>query len=511
MNRFRWLTPLTLIIALGVLLSSAVMTQKYGTVLKVGMQTDPVGLDPHVTEATSTRNQLENVYDTLVKFDSKGKIGPSLARSWRVSKDAKTWTFTLRSNVKFHSGRTFTASDVVFSINRIKDPNVKSPRAEDFAVVDSITAKNNATVVMQLQKPFAPLLAKLAQSLNVIVAKESVATINSKPNGTGPFMFVEYIPSTRMVLKKNPNYWETDAKGNKLPYLDGITYSYLPDPTARTTALRTGQVDWIEYVPAADVATLRKDPGVQIVGGLSANFRAMYLNVKQKPLDDVRVRQALAYAIDPQEVVDVALFGTGGVAARGTTIPAGNFYAYNQSPYSKVNIEKAKSLLKDAGLPNGFTLDLRVTSTYDFLRTPAEVIQAQLEKIGVKVNIIAEEWSVYLPNFLKANYMATVIGNSGLSDPDDYLYDIFYSESGGKYNNFSDPELDKLLEQGRLVADQNKRKAIYDKVQARILQLVPMVFLFHSAQYEGLSRAVKGFEHYPNTSYLGLRTTWLEP
>ena len=107
--------------------------------------------------------------------------------------------------------------------------------------------------------------------------------------------------------------------------------------------------------------------------------------------------------------------------------------------------------------------------------------------------------------------MATVIGSSGLSDPDDYLYDIFFSESGGKYNNFSDPELDKLLEQGRLVADQNKRKAIYDKVQARILQLVPMVFLFHSAQYEGLSRSVKGFEHFPNTSYLGLRTTWLEP
>ena len=511
MNRFRWLSPLIVVVTLGAILSSGVMTQKYGNILRAGMQTDPVGLDPHVTEATSTRNQLENVYDTLVKFDSKGKIGPALARSWRVSKDAKTWTFTLHSGVKFHNGRTFVASDVVYSINRIKDPSVKSPRAEDFAVVDSITATNNNTVVMKLQKPFAPLLAKLAQSLNVIVPKEAVATINSKPVGTGPFMFVEYVPSTRMVLKKNPDYWEKDARGNKLPYLDGITYSYLPDPTARTTALRTGQVDWIEYVPAADVATLRKDASLQIVGGLSANFRAMYLNVKQKPLDDVRVRQAIAYAIDPQEVVDVALFGTGGVAAKGTTIPAGNFYAYTQSPYGKVNIEKSKALLKEAGLPNGFTLDLKVTSTYDFLRTPAEVIQAQLEKVGIKVNIQAEEWSVYLPNFLKANYMSTVIGSSGLSDPDDYLYNTFNSDSGGKYNNFSDPEIDKLLDQGRLVADQNKRKVIYDQVQARILQLVPMVFLFHSAQYEGLSKNVKGFEHFPNTSYLGFRTTWLEP
>ena len=510
MRKSKWFTPLAIALVLGGAALSIVSAQKTGGILRAGMQTDPVGLDPHVTEATSTRNQLENVYDTLVKFDSKGKIVPSLARSWRVSTDAKTWTFSLRSGVKFHNGRTFVADDVVYSINRIKDPTVKSPRAEDFAVISSVTVSNASTVVMKLQKPFAPLLAKLALSLNVIVAKEAIATINSKPIGTGPFSFVEYIPNTRMVLKRNPDYYERDAKGNKLPYLDGITYTYLPDPTARTTALRTGQVDWIEYVPAADVTTLRKDASVQIVGGLSANFRALYLNLKQKPLDDVRVRQAIAYAIDPQEVVDVALFGTGGVAAKGTTIPAGNFYAFDRSPYGRPNLERAKALLKEAGLPNGFTLDLKVTSTYDFLRTPAEVIQAQLQKIGIKVNIQAEEWSVYLPNYLKANYMATVIGNSGLSDPDDYLYNIFQSESGGKYNNFSDVELDKLLEQGRLVADQNKRKAIYDAVQARVLQLVPMVFLFHSAQYEGLGKSVKGFEHYPNTSYLGFRTTWLE-
>lgn len=484
--------------------------QKMGGILRAGMQADPVGLDPHTTNATATRNQLENVYDTLVRFDSKGKIVPSLAQRWRVSNDGLTWVFILRPGVTFHNGRALEASDVVYSINRIKDPAIKSPRADDFSVVSSVTATDKFTVTIKLKQPFAPLLAKLAFSMNVVIPKEAADTIGSKPVGTGPFMFVEYVPNTRMVLKRNPKYWEKDPSGNRLPYLDGITYSYLPDATARTTALRAGSVDWIEYVPASDVKTVKNDPKLEVVGGLSANYRALFFNVKEKPLDDPRVRQAIAYAINPQEVVDVALFGTGGVAAKGTTVPAGNFYAYDKSPYGTPNIDKAKQLLAAAGLPNGFTLDLKVTSTYDFLRTPAEVIQAQLAKIGVKVNIQALEWSVYLPDFVGKKYVATIIGESGQGDPDDYLFSPFSSKSNSNFTNFGDPALDKLLDEGRVTGNQDKRKAIYDKAQARILELSPMVFLFHSAQYEGIATYVKGFDHFPNTSYLGLRTTWLD-
>jgi peptide/nickel transport system substrate-binding protein len=500
---------LGIVLGVATLLSLSV-AQKSGGVLRAGMQADPVGLDPHTTNATATRNQLENVYDTLVRFDSKGKIIPSLAQSWTASKDKLTWTFVMRTGVRFHNGRALEASDVVYSINRIKDPSLKSPRADNFSQVESVRASSKLTVVFKLKQPFSPLLAKLAASLNVILPKEAVETINTKPVGTGPFTFSEYIPNTRMVLKRNPNYWERDARGTRLPYLEGITFSYLPDATARTTALRAGSVDWIEYVPASDIKTVRDAPNLEVVGGLSANFRSLYFNLKEKPLDDVRVRQAIAYAIDPQEVVDVALFGAGGVVAKGTTIPTGGFYSFANSPYGKPNLERARQLLRDAGVPNGFSLDLKVTSTYDFLRAPAEVIQAQLAKIGVKVNIQAEEWSVYLPNFVGKKFTSTIIGESGQGDPDDYLYNVFHSKGNGNYMNFSDPALDKLLEEGREIADQEDRKALYDRAQERILQLVPMVPLFHSAQYEGLATYVKGFEHYPNTSYLGLRTTWLD-
>jgi peptide/nickel transport system substrate-binding protein len=499
------------IIILGaVTLISLGLAQKSGGILRAGMQADPVGLDPHTTNATATRNQLENVYDTLVRFDEKGKIVPGVALNWRTSSDNLTWTFNMRPGIQFHNGRALDALDVAYSINRIKDPATKSPRAGDFAQVDTIQAPNRTTVVFKLKQPFSPLLAKLAFSLNVIVPKEAVPTISTKPVGTGPFTFIEYIPSTRMVLRRNPAYWERDAKGVKLPYLDGITFSYLPDATARSTALRTGTVDWIEYVSAADIATIKRDPKLDVVGGLSANYRGLLFNIKEKPLDDVRVRQAIAFAINPKEVVDVALFGAGGVVAKGLTIPGSSFYAFDGSPYGTVNLEKARALLREAGYPNGFNLDLKVTSTFDFLRTPAEVLQAQLAKIGVNLKIQAEEWSVYLPNFTGKKYVSTIIGSSGQSDPDDYLYTPFHTKGGGNFMNFSDPQVDKLLEQGRATAKQDARKKIYDEAQERILQLVPMVPLFHSAQYEGIATYVKGFEHYTNTSYLGLRTTYLD-
>ncbi len=504
----RWL-----VLALAAFAGLAFAQPKYGGTLVAGMQTDPVGLDPHITNATSTRNMLENVYDTLVMFDSSLQIVPALAESWEVSDDGLTWTFHLREGVTFHDGDPLQASDVVFSINRIKDPAIASPRADDFAVVADIQAPDERTVVMTLSEPFSPLLSKLAASLNVIVSEDVVAEhgdLQEVVVGTGPFRFVEYVPQTRLVLERNPDFWGADAEGNQLPYLDGITFQFYPDPTARTTAIQTGSVDFIEYVPSADVEVLRADPDVEVVGGLSANFRSIYFNVERPPFDDVNVRRAIAYAIDEQAIVDLALFGTGGVAATGTTIPASNFYGIEDSPYVGRDVEAARAALAASAYPDGFEFDLYVTSTYDFLRTPAEVIQANLAEIGITANIVAEDWSIYLPKALEGDFAATILGESGQSDPDDFLFNVFYTDNGGNLGNFSDPELDALLEQGRRVADQEERRAVYEQAQQRILELAPHVFLFHSSQFEALRSDVLGFEHFPNTSYLGLRTTWLD-
>jgi len=501
------------LLAAALLASLALAQPTMGGVLRVGMQTDPVGLDPHITNATSTRNMLENVYDTLVMFDSSLQIVPGLAESWTASDDGLTWTFTLREGVTFHDGTPLTASDVVFSIQRIGDPAIASPRGDDFAVVEEISAPDDRTVVMNLSEPFSPLLSKLAHSLNVVVSQAAVeryGDLQENVIGTGPFRFAEYLPQTRMILERNDSFWGTDDAGNALPYLDGIEFVFYPDPTARTTAIATGNVDFIEYVPAADVDVLRADQDVAIVGGLSANFRSIYFNVQRAPFDDVNVRRAMSYAIDEQAVVDLALFGTGGVPATGTTIPSSNYYGVSDSPYVGRDVEAATAALAASGYPDGFEYDLYVTSTYDFLRTPAEVIQSNLADIGITTNIVSEDWSIYLPKALEGDFQATILGESGQSDPDDFLFNVFYTDNGGNLGNYSNLELDALLEEGRQVSDQDQRRAIYAEAQEIILDQAPHVFLFHSSQFEALLQDVRGFEHFPNTSYLGLRTTWLD-
>ncbi|MCL6531167.1 ABC transporter substrate-binding protein [Meiothermus ruber] len=502
-----------LLVLLVLVLAAVSLAQKAGGILRAGMQTDPVGLDPHTTNATASRNVLENIYDTLVMLDSKGRIVPGLAQSWSVSPDGLTWTFRLRPGVIFHNGDPLKASDVVFSINRIKDPATKSPRANDFALVRSVTAPNNNTVVITLSQPFSPLLAKLAFSTNAIVsekvAKEHNNDLNKAVIGTGPFRFVEYIPQTRLVVRKWDKYWQKGNQGRPLPYLDGITYTFYPDPAARSTALRAGAVDWIEYVTAADVRPLKADRNLVVVGGPSANFRALYFNTTREPYNNPKVRQAIAYAIDKKAIVDLALFGTGGIVARGTTIPSGA-YAYTNSPYNTRDVAKAKQLLAEAGLPNGFTMNLYVTSTYDFLRTPADVIRDNLAEIGIRVNIQAEDWNVYLPKALRSEFDVTLLGTSGQADPDDYLFNTFHPSSALNLSKYKNDRVTQLLEQGRRVSSQSERQRIYTQVQELVLQDSPMVFLFHSAQYEAMNRRVQGFLHFPNTSYLAFRYTWLQ-
>jgi len=475
------------------------------------MQTDPVGLDPHLTNATATKNMLENTYDTLVMFNASLEIIPGLAESWEASEDGLQWTFHLRDAL-WHDGTSVTAADVKFSIERIKDPATASPRSGDFAVIQRIDVVDDRTLVFTLSEPFTPLLSFLAMSMNVIVPQHVVEEHGDMQNvvvGSGPFRFVEYLPQTRLVVERFDDYWGRDADGNQLPYLDGITFTFYPDPTARTTAILTGNVDWIEYVPAVDVPSVRADPNVEVVGGLSANYRSLMFNCAVEPFDDYRVRRAFAYAIDRQMVVDLALFGTGGVVATGTTIPAGNYYAVDASPYDTRDLEKARALLTEAGYPNGFEFDLYVTSTYDFLRDPAEIIQANLADIGVRANIVPADWSIYLPTYYALDYAATILGFSGQADPDAFLYTPFFSTSGGNYFNFADERLDALLLAGRREPDPEARRAIYLEAQERILELSPMVFLFHSAQYSANRLDVEGYQHFPNTSYLAFRTTWL--
>jgi len=239
-------------------------------------------------------------------------------------------------------------------------------------------------------------------------------------------------------------------------------------------------------VPAVDVPALEADPSVVIAGGVTSNFRSVQFNTTRPPFDDHRVRNAFAYAIDKQAVVDLALFGTGGVVATGTTIPAGNYYAVEDSPYNVRDVEKARALLAEAGYPDGFEFEFYITSTYDFLRDPAEIIQANLAEIGVTANIKLEDWSIFLPHYVAGDFTAST-----------------------NFGKFADERVDELLLAGRQEPDPEARRELYREAQARILELSPHVFLFHSAQYAAHTPAVQGYDFFPNGSYIGFRHIWL--
>ena len=479
---------------------------KRGGVLRAGMSADPSNLDPHRSTDTTTRNIFENVYDTLIGFDKDMSLVPSLAERWEIP-DPTTYVFHLRRNVKFHSGDPLTADDVVFSLERIRNPKTGSPYMANFESVTSVTARDPSTVVFKLKEPFAPLLTTLARTFIVIMSQKALGEAGDAAKtivGTGPFKFVEFIPGQRLRVVRHDQYWKPG-----LPYLDGIDFIPFPDPVAQVTALRTGAVDWIEYVPDAEVEPLRADASMTVVGGLGTNFRAIYFNAQKAPFDNPKVRQAIAWALDRQEIVDVALFKVGGTVMKGGPMPPGH-WAYIDYQLYKQDYAKAKQLLAEAGHPNGFTAEMLVNSNFAMLRTPAEVIQKQLKPLGISLTIRLDEWTSYIKSVRTGQYQVTILGTSGLSDPDDYFFLQMHSKAGNNRVFWRNGDFDRLVEEGRRTVESAKRRSLYEQVQKLVIDQAPMAYMFYSNQYEAMSKRVKGFVHWTNTSYLGFATTWLD-
>ncbi len=479
---------------------------KSGGIIKIGAATEPPSLDPHATDDTATRNVFENVYDTLLAWTPDGQLVPNLATDWTITDDT-TYTFTLRDDVVFHDGSPLTADDVVFSVERILDPATASPWAGDFGTLESVTALDEHTVQFILAEPFAPFLPNLARTFNAIMSRSALGEggdANTTVIGTGPYKFVEYVPAQRLVLEKNADYWKPG-----LPYLDGLEWSYFPDSVSLINALKTGAVDWTGVVPAADVESLRAE-GFGVVGGLATNFRGIFYNTTVPPFDDPRVRKALSIALDRDEIVDLAFFGVGGEPIVGSPLPPDSWAYGTFGQSSGPDIEGAKALLAEAGYPDGFDTVLSVQSNFPFLRAPAEPIQAELAAIGVNVDLQVDEFGTFFDHVLSGDYQMALFGNSGLADPDDYFFTSLDSEGGSNFVRWSDPTFDALVDQGRTTIDQDARKEIYDQLQEYLMEQVPIAYLYYSTQFEGFRPDVKGFEHWTNTSHLGLATTWLD-
>ena len=485
--------------------TTAAKPGKTGGILKVGINQDVVGLDPHTTNATASLHVIEHIYSGLLRFNEKLEILPDVAESYTVT-DPTTYTFKLRKGVKFHNGREMKAEDVKYSLNRIKDPATASPRASNFAPITGIETPDDYTVVIKLKAPYAPLLSVLADVTSAIVPKEVVDANGGKLDkvavGTGPFKFKEYVPNTRIVLEKNPDYF---VQGE--PYLDGIQFIPIPDDTARSTAVRTGTVDLIEYAPAKDLPLYKGDSKITVFGDGNNNVRFLAFNLTVKPFDNPKVRQAIAWAIDRGQVLEAAVSGAGTPLDAGPFLPS--FWPGLQTPIYKQDLTKAKALLSEAGYPNGFTAKLKNTPTYSFLGNAGIVVQEQLKAIGINFEIVSEEWSVFLKDYLGKNFEAVVSGYSAFADPHLPMDNYYVTGRPNNFMSYSNPEFDKLIDQASQITDQAQRAKLYQQAQTILANDAPQVFLYAANQYEATQSYVKGYVHYINGSHLSFREVWL--
>ncbi|MCA9833774.1 MAG: hypothetical protein KC435_07520 [Thermomicrobiales bacterium] len=475
-----------------------------GGTLRLGVQGDPVELDPGLVLLDAAGLVIEFVYESLVHEGPDLKPEPRLATHWEISEDGLTYTFHLRDGVTFHNGRSLIAADVKYTIDRIMNPDTASPWIGDTASIASVDAPDDATVVLNLNRPDASILSALTRRGFGVVPQEEVEVngdLRQMMVGTGPFRFVEFIPNSHLTLTRNENYW---LEGR--PYLDGLEVMVIPDDTARITALVSGTLDMIEATPARSYETVDADEALTRIGGDSTNLRWIVFNQRREPWDRVEVRQAIARGIVRQQIIDAAVLGHGQPLVG--VYPA-RFWAGWPDPAPEGDIEAAKADLAALELPSDLKPGILSWAEYDFLLNTSIVVQEQLKQMGIESEIEAEENATYLERHFGGDYDIAVMGAGGYRDPNDFIFQSFSTDGSTNAAGYSNPKMDELLLAAIAESDIEKRRELYLEIQALQIEELPWLMLYTSANYTSMNAKVQGFEHYLSGSFDSIREIWI--
>jgi peptide/nickel transport system substrate-binding protein len=474
--------------------------------LVFGSGGQPVNLEPgNITDGNSIIVQRQ-IYERLLEFKpGTTELQPSLATSWSADKDGKVWTFKLRTGVKFHDGTNFNAEAVKFNVERWWDP--KHPhgyrnagktyeiwqqlfggfKGDPKSLLQDIKVDDNYTIQFALKQPFAAFPAAIgsgyfgiASPAAIQKAGASYGTPSSLAVGTGPFIFKEWRTGDRILLEKNPNYWQQG-----LPKTNQIAIRFITDPSARLAQLRAGQVDFTVDLSPDQMPEIQRDPNLEPVPRPSLNLGYLALNPSYKPLSDVRVRQAIALAINKKAIVQ-AFWGTLGTGDSHFTPPSLNWAQSAKISDYEHNPQKAKQLLAEAGYPNGFDLELwYMPVSRPYFPTPkpiAEAFAADLSAIGIRVSLKTKDWAAYLADRNKApGYQAFMLGWTGdYGDPDNFYYPHFGPGSTQDLGGWKNDQLLKLLDSGRATGDSAARAKIYAEVDEILHREVVRLPVVHS-------------------------------
>jgi peptide/nickel transport system substrate-binding protein len=471
----------TLVVVLAIVLAAAVSVPAQApNRLIVQSQAEPPGLDMTATPATATSGVIfYNVQEALVKVDRHGKLVPWLAERWHTA-DNRNYTFFLKKGVRFHNGRELKAADVKYAFERALNPETKHPYAKDYEAIGDIIVKDDYTVTFALKSVNASFLQNIARAGSVIYPREAVETMKSAPIGTGPFRFEEWVRGDRIVLVRNPDYY---VKG--LPKLDRVTYRFITDPNAVLAALKAGDVDVSLFgLGPEHVQDVQKDPRFQVIVGDTTNDVILAMNNSRKPYTDVRVRRALTYGINKQDVLKGAMFGMGKIL--GTNVDPLNPYYVDMSNAMPYDPAKAKKLLAEAGYPNGFDTVLKVSPQYYYTVRSAEVIADNLKKVGVNVRIEQIEWGQWLSRvFREADYDLTIIGHAEAWDIKNYANPKYYFR-------YDSAKFQELFAKSEVTVDDKARRDLYVQMQKLMVEDAPVVWLFMHPRLAVAKKGVQG-------------------
>lgn len=456
-----------------------------GEVLVAAIGGEPDQLDPQKTTSYFAFEVLENVFDTLVEPDENLEMQPALAESWEVSDDQLTWTFTLRDDVTFHDGSEFTSADVVYSYNRIIDEELSN--AWKFSAVTDVAAPDDDTVVITVAQPTPNLLSSLGGFKGMAIVHEENAEsgdITTAPIGTGPFAVSDYISGDRITLTANPDYW------GGAPELGGVEYRFISEPATALAALRSGEVQWTDVVPPQQVEELESDDALELGVTPSSDYWYLALNQAREPWNDVRVRQAIAYAIDRDAIVQAVSYGT--AELNQLAIPEASAWYTSYDTYS-TDLGAAQALLDEAGYTGG-TLDLLATSDYPETVTAAQIIAANLEPLGIEVSIRQPDFSTWLDEQNSGNFDMLMMGWLGNIDPDDFYYSQHHSSGASNAQGYANPEVDELLDAARIETDAEARKDLYAKAATIIADDASYIYLYNPSVIQAWSPSLSGYD-----------------
>jgi len=464
MNRLNRLMTGVASAALAVIATSAFAKDD----ITVAMQLEPPHLDPTSAAAGAIDSVLyTNVFEGLTRFMGDGSVVPGLAESWEISEDGLTYTFKLREGVTFHDGTTMDAEDVKFTLDRINAEDSANAQKALYAAISEVNVIDPQTVEVKLSEPNGNMLFNLAWGDAVIVAPETVETIKQTPIGTGAFKFENWNQGDKITLTRNDDYW------GEAPALASATFKFISDPTAAFASVMAEDVDVFTGFPAPEnIPQFEADPRFQVLIGSTEGETILSINNKREPFDNVKVREAVAHAIDRQAIINGAMFGYG--------TPIGTHFAPHNPDYvdltemSSYDPEKSKALLAEAGFPDGFETTLHLPPP-SYARRGGEIIAAQLAEVGIKAQITNVEWAQWLETVFKGkDFGLSIVSHTEPMDINIYANPDYYFQ----YDN---AEFQSLIAEFNKTADPAARSEMLAKAQQTIAEDYVNGYLFQLA------------------------------